>query len=285
LYYHFLMTVLRADRLADRREQEGRNGDGLRNSSQKWLGFTDEEFAPIRATALRLEAELKEIDAQAKTLIDADHAEHPLQPETRSDLQAVREDHKAEFESEITKLRQTLGPSLADRLDVYVQTHIDPGVKTSLPQPPSPPDTNWQAKMFSRYAHFLTLVTANDQAAAKLEKEGRDGAWLRNSLQRALNFDDEEFAPIRATAQRLEGENYDSFAKRNAIRRADPSMQNYPPELKALSQKRESTIQNEVSELQHALGPDLSARLDEYIHAHFHSEGGTIEPHTSSPNP
>jgi hypothetical protein len=285
LYYHFLMGVLRADRIADQREQQGRNADGIRNSSQRRLGFTDEEFAPIRTTALRLEAEVREIDAQAKTLIDADHAEHPLEPETRSELQAQSEQHKAEFESEVGKLRQTLGPSLAKRLDVYVQTHIDPEVKTSLPQPPSPPDANWQAKMFSRYAHFLRLVTANDHAAAKLEQEGRDGAWLRNSLQRALNFDDEEFALIRATAQRVEGEDYDSFAKRHGILHADPSMQTYPPELKTLSQRRESTIQNEVSELQHALGPDLSARLDEYIHAHYHSDAGTVDLRTSHPDP
>ncbi|MGA3325505.1 MAG: hypothetical protein ABSF45_13620 [Terriglobia bacterium] len=277
LYFLFLMSVNRSDRLADRRDKQGRSGDWIRNSSQNGLGFSDEEFAPIRATAQRLEAELKELDAQAKAVIDADHAAHPLQPETHAEVQALQEQHKADLESEVAKLRHALGPSAADRLDIYVQTHIDPKLMTHLPQPSSAPDPNWQQEMFAKYSRFLRSVSANDRAAAMIERRGQDGSGLRNSHQNALGFNDGEFALIRATAQRAEEESNEYFVKERTIIKADPATLPPPPELRALSQKREDTIENEVSALQRALGPHLSARLDGYIHAHLQPHEGTPE--------
>lgn len=277
LYFLFLMSVNRSDRLADRRDKQGRSGDWIRNSSQNGLGFSDEEFAPIRATAQRLEAQLKELDAQAKAVIDADHAAHPLQPETHAEVRALSEQHKADFESEVAKLRHALGPSAADRLDIYIQTHIDPKLMTHLPQPSSAPDSNWQEEMLAKYSRFLRSVYQNDQAAAMIERRGQDGSGLRNSHQNALGFNDAEFALIRATAQRVEEESNEYFVKERAIIKADPATLPPPPELQALTQKREDTIENEVSNLQRALGPHLSARLDGYIHAHLQPHEGTLE--------
>ena len=285
LYYHFLMAVLRNDRLAAQREQQGRNAGALRNLYQRGLGFSDGEFAPIRATAQRLEAELKELDAQARTLTAADHEAHPLQPETSSALQAASEQHQAEFESEVAKLRRALGPSAADRLDIYIQTHIDPTLRTHLPQPSSPPDPNWQKVMLEKYSRFLEMVYRNEQSAARLERQGQGGARLYNSLQNSLGFNDAEFALIRATAQRVAAEENALSAKERAIRYADPAMQTHPPELQALAQKRESTIANEISELQHALGSKLSARLGEYIHAHYPTEAERADLPPAPANP
>jgi hypothetical protein len=277
LYWRFLMSVTRNDRLADQREKQGRKGDWIRNASQNGLGFTDEEFALIRATAQRLEAELKELDAQAKALIDAHHAAHPLQPETHSEVQALKEQRKADFEGEVAKLRHALGPSAADRLDIYIQTHIDPKLMTHLPQPSSPPDPNWQEEMLAKYSRFLRSVSANDRAAAMIERRGQDGSGLRNSQQNALGFNDEEFALIRATARRVEEMGNEYFVKERAIINADPATVPPPPELQALTQKHEEMIENEVSALQRALGPHLSARLDEYIHAHIHSDVDPVD--------
>jgi hypothetical protein len=271
--------------MADQLEKQGRNAERLRNSAQNRLGFTDEEFAPLRATAQRLEAELKELDAQAKTLIEEDHVAHPLQPETSSALQAAREQHQAEFESEVAKLRHALGRSAADRLDIYLQTHIDPTLLTHLPQPSSPPDPNWQKVMLGKYSRFLKMVYANDQSAARLEQRGQGGSSLRNSLQNSLGFDDAEFALIRATAHQVAAEEDELFAKERAIRGADPSMQTHPPEVQALNQKRESTVEGEISELQHALGPKLSALLDEYIHAHYPTDAERVDHPPTPANP
>jgi hypothetical protein len=277
LYWHFLMSVTRNDRLAEKRDKQGRNGAWLHNFQQHQLGWTDEEFAPIRTTAQRLEADLKELDAQAKALIDTDHTEHPLQPETHAGLKEAREQHKAEFDTEVTNLRHALGPSAADRLDIYIQTHIDPKSMTDLPQPPPAPGTDRQAQMFGKYSHFLRMVDQNDRAAAMIERRGQGGSGLRNSLQNALGFNDGEFALIRESAQRVAAEGNELFVKERAILSSDPSMQTHPPEIRALSQKREDTIANAVSDLQHALGSDLSARLDAYIHAHLQSHEGSAE--------
>ncbi len=264
LYWNFLRSVVRYDRMADQREQRGGQAGHLRDFQQQQLGFSDEEFAPVRATAQRLEAEIRDLDAQAKAFMAARHAESPLQPDTQAQLHDLQADRQAAFAKEVADLRRQLGPSAADRLDVYIQTHVRPTVLTHLPQPAPAADHDWQKELLSKYGPFLTRVYAQDVAADDLERRGRDGSQIRKLQQNDLGFNDDEFALIRQAAQRWGELSDESFTQRHAIVSSDPAG-GVPPELQALRQKREDAIQNEVSNLQKTLSPDLSARLDAYI--------------------
>lgn len=135
LYWHFLMYQNHLDRVAVQREKQGKNGDWLRDLHQIGLGFTATQFAPIRAAGVRIETEIKEIDAQAKAIIDADHAAHPSMPgiprEWRTappELKALSQKREEVLTTEISNLQLTLGPELAARLDAYIQSHIAPKV-------------------------------------------------------------------------------------------------------------------------------------------------------------
>lgn len=72
LYWHFLMYQAYLDEKAAEREKQGQDGEWLRNSLQKQLAFTDAEFAPIRASAIRLSTEIRALDAQARSIEAAD---------------------------------------------------------------------------------------------------------------------------------------------------------------------------------------------------------------------
>lgn len=267
LYYSFLMVVNHDDRAADQHKKQGKDGEWLHNLKQNELGFTDEEFAPIRATAQLLEAELKEIDAKKQAINDARQAAHPLPPE----LKALRQQHDDAVESEVTDLQRPLGPDAAARLDLYIQTHIHSG------HPDSATAEERQTDSLRRYNLFLMMVNHNVRASAEGEQEGegRNGTHPIINYQHLLGFTDEEFALVCAAAQRLDAKNKEISAAEKPTIDAYYAAIPTSPELITLSQQREATIEKEVSALQRVLGPDLSARLDEYIHAHLQSHEGT----------
>jgi len=126
------------------------------------------------------------------------------------------------------------------------------------------------------YWHFLLYQNHLDQAAAQREANGKDGAWLRDHFQKKLGFTDAQFAVIRSTARRLDGELKAVDAQAMAIINADhaanplspgtlPMWRAVPPELKALSQQHEALILSEVAGLKGTLGTDLAARLDTFL--------------------
>src|SRR5579863_6986071 len=89
LYWHFLMHQNYLDQVASQREREGKDGTWLRKYYQQRLGLTDSEFAPVRESAVRLQAELNEIDAKAKTVVDDLHARYPRVVKSAKDLPPV----------------------------------------------------------------------------------------------------------------------------------------------------------------------------------------------------
>ncbi len=277
LYYDFLMFVTRIDHKADQREEQNIDSEVMRNHQQTMLGFTDQEFAPIRATAHRLEAELKEIDDQDKAAIHGDREAHPLQPETYAAVKDLKEEHGAAFEKEVSQLKHDLGASAANRLDIYLQTHINPKSTTHLPQPPRASDEDVEKESLARYDTFLLHVYWNDQTADSIERKGGNGSQFRNAYQNALGFNDHEFALIRATAQRVRQSSVDTFLDQGSILRADPATRARRPEMDVLRQRREDTIVREVAGLQRVLGPELSARLDDYVHRNFQFRGGSSD--------
>ena len=270
IWHDFLMEVNHSDRTAANRGLKGRDGTPLRNLDETNLGFSDDQFKPIRATAQRLEAELREIDAKIKAVTDADRAAHHLPPE----LQALHQRSEAMFESEVSNLKQALGPDLAARLDLFIQTNFARMVTAHHPHPDSAPPENRRTGTLEMYRHFLSFVNIQDRAVAEAEQEndGGKGTIRGGNYQQMLGFTDEQFALVRALAQRQEAERKEDFAKVRAILSTDRAAHAPPPELKALNQQREATIEMEVSNLQRVLGPDLAARVDEYARTHVPSD-------------
>ena len=138
--------------------------------------------------------------------------------------------------------------------------------QTATPTPltvkkgPVPPTILWY--------HFLLSVNHNDRAAAKRQLVGKDGTWLRNLHQVKLGFADDQFVPIRTTAQKMAAELMDIGGKIRTFEQAGQPLlpgSPLPPDLAALMQQRKTVIWGEVSNLQSALGPDLTAKLDGYI--------------------
>lgn len=144
------------------------------------------------------------------------------------------------------------------------------------------------------YWHFLMYQNHLDRAAAAHEKQGKNGNWLRNHFQQRLGFTDEQFAPVRTSAQRLAPELAAIKAKAVAIAKQDrvwikanmagnrprlvvgdptarvEALKNAPlppghAQLKQLQQQFEDTIQQEVDSLKTALGPQNAAKLDNLI--------------------
>jgi hypothetical protein len=153
--------------------------------------------------------------------------------------------------------------------------------------PPSLPHLYW---------HFLLYQNHLDRAAAAHEQQRKDGNWLRNHFQQRLNFSDAQFAIVRQTAQRLEPELKEITSKAKVIIEADRAWARSNPsafadssasgavtvgtvggprrvipqtpgraQLKELQQQHEDMIQKEVSSLKTALGPELAAKLDNFL--------------------
>ena len=129
LYRHFLAYQSHLDRAAAAREKEGKDGDWLRSHYQGRLGFTNSQFANVRATAVRLDSELKVIDAQAEVLVRQDRAWRQVQGAARStpapghaQVQQLRKERDALIQSEVDNLNQALGPDSSAKLQDFIVT-------------------------------------------------------------------------------------------------------------------------------------------------------------------
>ena len=133
------------------------------------------------------------------------------------------------------------------------------------------------------YWHLLIYQQHLDSVAAEREKQGRDGSWLRNYLQKKLGFTDFEFAPVRESAQRLEKTIAEIDASAKSIAQADRALYGngllpsgvQPPgwaKLKELNQDRESAIANEIEILNEALGSKNAARFKAFVEGDFSSK-------------
>ena len=142
LYRHFLAVQNHLDRAAAAHDQEGKDGSWLRNHYQHELGFTDAQFTAIRQTALRLESELKEQDAQAKAVIDAAHAQQARTPGSPADvppeLVELQKGRDSLIDQEVALLRTELGLEAAGRLDTYLQRNFTSNLKVRTVPPPPP---------------------------------------------------------------------------------------------------------------------------------------------------
>jgi len=129
-WFFFLLSVNHNDRAAVKWTLKGNDGSWLRNYHQSHLGFTDEQFEPIRASAHRLDAEFKEITARMNTIqVEAAQTRIAGQFATvPSEWAALNAQRKTVVENEISNLKEMVGPEVTGTLQRYIRTHIAPNV-------------------------------------------------------------------------------------------------------------------------------------------------------------
>jgi hypothetical protein len=139
LYWHFLILQNHLDRVAATHEQRGEDGSALRTYYQTRIGFTDSQFAKVREAGLRLEPELKAIDAEVKAVIDTDHARHPRLLASPKDLPPVPPElaelqlkREQTIEYEVGSLKLALGARQTAKLETFLTREFASNV-TALP--------------------------------------------------------------------------------------------------------------------------------------------------------
>ena len=129
LYMNFLLYQNHLDRAAAAHDAQGKDGSWLRNLLQEKLGFTGSQFSVVRSTGLRLESELKDINARGMNIIKAQQAVSPQTstqtslssspPPALNDLAKEREDI---IQAEMEYLNRELGPLASQKLQSVVES-------------------------------------------------------------------------------------------------------------------------------------------------------------------
>jgi hypothetical protein len=145
LYWHFLVYQHHLDDAAAEHKQQGKDGQWLQTYLQKKLGFSDGEFATVRASSVRLTAEIKVLDAQAQAVAQADIAAGKQglipagsAPPGLAQLKALTAQREADINAEIQYLNQTLSAQDAATLQTFLQQRFSKTVTTINRSQPSP---------------------------------------------------------------------------------------------------------------------------------------------------
>ncbi len=130
------------------------------------------------------------------------------------------------------------------------------------------------------YWHFLDYQRFLDKSADDQEKKGKNGAELREKLQRKLGFSTYQFTIVRDAAQKLDRDLKKKDAQAMVIiaafRKKYPPDQPLkgllpppPPELETLQQERDNLIEQAVVDLKAQLGPEATRKLDSFLQNEF----------------
>ena len=128
------------------------------------------------------------------------------------------------------------------------------------------------------YRAFLLYQNFQDQQAAAREQQGKDGKWTRSHLQGMMGFTDAEFAPVRASSERLAAEYKALDAKAKSLR-AIGSSTTIDAQLKQLSGQRTADLNAEVAFLKRSLPPDRITAFESFLTQFFSSKSAA---HTAS---
>lgn len=136
LYRHFLAYQSHLDEVGAQLDREGKDGSEFRDHYQQKLGFTNDDFAPVRSGALRLNATLKDEDAKIKAVIDAARAQHPRKvaspfdlPPVPEELKQLQKERDKIIQQEVDRLNAELGPERAAKLQTLIQNDFAPNVR------------------------------------------------------------------------------------------------------------------------------------------------------------
>lgn len=122
------------------------------------------------------------------------------------------------------------------------------------------------------YWHFLVHVNVLDKKASELSAQGGDGSWLRNDLQTRLQFSDTDFAPIRASSQRLTSELAQINQQIISLQSSKPSASQLA-QMQGLFAQREDDINAEILILTQTLSPQKRAALEAFMTQFFAPRG------------
>jgi hypothetical protein len=135
LYRHFLAYQSHLDEVGAQLDLEGKDGSEFRDHYQQKLGFTSEDFAPVRSAAFRLNATLKDEDAKIKAAVQAARAQHPRKlaspfdlPPVPEELKQMQKEKDAMIQREVDQLNTELGPERAAKLQALIQNDFAPNV-------------------------------------------------------------------------------------------------------------------------------------------------------------
>jgi hypothetical protein len=127
LYWLFLMYQNHLDRAAAVRQQSGKDSAWLRDHFQRRLGFTDTQFGVVRASALRLEVDLKTINLQARLITQSDMVWRRQQGVDQKvpgpghvQIQQLQKESEGKIENEIDRLNRELGPEPSAKLEAFI---------------------------------------------------------------------------------------------------------------------------------------------------------------------
>ncbi len=130
LYWHFLVYVNHLDTKSLEVDAKGKNGSLMRNYLQGKLGFSDADFAAIRASSIRLTAEVKDLDAKALAVQKAGASSSNL-----DQLKALTLKREADINAEMSYLKQTLPPDKLTAFETFMTQFFSPA--NAAPRPPS----------------------------------------------------------------------------------------------------------------------------------------------------
>lgn len=136
LYRSFLAYQLHLDQKADALKQQGRNGEDFRTHYQLRLGFSDQEFAVIRASATHLDQVLKAKDAEIHDTIKAarealskgPYLKGTAIPGPPPKLKTLFTERQTLITSEIETLHKKLTPTDTTKLENFLQKDFAPSV-------------------------------------------------------------------------------------------------------------------------------------------------------------
>lgn len=131
------------------------------------------------------------------------------------------------------------------------QTQSQPNASSEL-KPVSLPHLYW---------HFLIHQSELDAMAAKLDAQRLGGDAIRSDLQKQLGFSDADYAPIRASSQRLATELNPIEAKLRSFE--GPNWN--PSQVTSLIAEREIYIDREINTLSTELSPQNKAALEKFM--------------------
>jgi hypothetical protein len=128
LYWHFLTLQNYLDTKSVELGSNGKDESGLRNNLQKQLAWSDEDYAFVRTSSVRLTAELKDLNTQAALIKAAGESSS-----SHEQLQALTVQRETNINSEITFLKQSLPPDKIRAFETFLIHFFAPKVLSSQP--------------------------------------------------------------------------------------------------------------------------------------------------------
>jgi hypothetical protein len=134
LYWHFLLYQLYLDRTVAAEQKAGMQRGEINKHYQTKLDFSDSQFAIVRDVATKLDSDLKNLDAEAKPIIDQFRKDYP--PGTKLDspppvparLVELQKQREAVISTAADALRSQLGVKPTAKMDDMLNKEFAPRV-------------------------------------------------------------------------------------------------------------------------------------------------------------